>query len=179
MTSGDALNDRFRLAANAYLAYGVVYWVGGVWLALHGVGVRGGRMMQAGLVWIVLGLVLVVGIPLLLRRPRAWFERWVLSRRDFARIITLLMAVRAFEVLRVALRPESAAVAAPWGGEVSFRAGAAVFFVVTLAALALVARAAWTGERSGAADRSTGRAEPLAPGTAHPRRGAGTRPPRQ
>ena len=63
--------------------------------------------------------------------------------QDFARIITLFMAVRAWEVLRVALRPETATVPAPWGGVITFRAGAAVFFVVTVMALALVARAAW------------------------------------
>lgn len=141
--------DPFRAAAVAYLVYGIVYWVGGVWLALQGVGVRGGRMVQAGIVWIVLGLVLVIVVPYLLRRRRAWFERWVLARRDFARILSLLMLVRAWEVLRVALRPETAAVAAPWGGEVTFRTGAAVFFVVTVAALALVARAAWAPERPG------------------------------
>ena len=137
------MSDPFRLAARAYLAYGIVYWVGGVYLAWHGVGVRGGRMMQAGVVWIVLGLVFVVVIPYLLAGRRAWFERWVLSRRDFARILSLLMAFRGWEVLKVALRAETATVAAPWGGVVTFRAGAAVFFVVTVAALACVAWAAW------------------------------------
>jgi hypothetical protein len=53
------------------------------------------------------------------------------------------MAWRALEVLRVALRSATAAVPAPWNGEIPFRAGAAVFFLVTIAALALVARAAW------------------------------------
>jgi hypothetical protein len=37
-------------------------------------------------------------------------------------------------------------VPAPWGGEISFRAGAAVFLVVTVVALVLVARAAWRAE---------------------------------
>ena len=50
------MTDPFRLAARAYLAYGVVYWIGGVYLAWHGVGVRGGRMMQAGVAWIVLAV---------------------------------------------------------------------------------------------------------------------------
>lgn len=135
--------DPFRLAARAYLVYGVIYWLGGVYLAWHGVGVRGGRMMQAGIVWIVAGLVLVIGIPYLLAARRAWFERWVLSRRDFARVLSLLMAFRAWEVLKVALRAETATVPAPWGGVVSFKLGAAVFFVVTIAALVCVARAAW------------------------------------
>jgi hypothetical protein len=46
----------------------------------------------------------------------------------------------------VAIRPETATVAAPWGGEITFRAGAIVFFIVTVAALALIARAAWAEE---------------------------------
>src|SRR5881409_1613765 len=138
--------DRFRLAARAYLAYGVIYWIGGFYLAMHGVGVRGGRTMQSGVVWIVLGLVLVVFIPYLLARRRAWFERWILSRRDFARVLTAFMAVRAWHVLKVALRPDTASVAAPWGGQVTFRAGAIVFLIVTVAALVLIGRAAWAKE---------------------------------
>jgi len=138
--------DRFQVASRAYLAYGVVYWIGGAYLATQGVGVRGERMMQPGVAWIVVGLALVVAIPYLLVRPRAWFERWVLSRRDFARVLTAFMAVRAWHVLRVAIRPESATIAAPWGGEITFRAGAIVFFIVTVAALTLIARAAWAEE---------------------------------
>ncbi|HEV8584315.1 MAG TPA: hypothetical protein VGT02_05045, partial [Methylomirabilota bacterium] len=89
----------------------------------------------------------VIVIPYLLRRRRAWFERWVLSRRDFARILTVLMAFRAWHVLRVVLRPETASVAAPWGGEITFRAGAAVFFLVTVVALLFVGVAAWTRDQ--------------------------------
>jgi len=138
--------DRFRLAARAYLVYGVVYWLGGFYLATQGVGVRGGRVMQAGVVWIVLGLVLVVVIPYLLAARRAWFERWILSRRDFARVLVAFMALRAWHVAKVALRPETASVAAPWGGEVTFRVGAIVFLIVTVAALVVIARAAWAKE---------------------------------
>ena len=138
--------DPFRLAARAYLVYGMVYWLGGFYLATQGVGVRGGRMMQAGVVWIVLGLVLVVLIPYLLAQRRAWFERWILSRRDFARVLAAFMALRAWHVLKVALRPETASVAAPWGGEVTFRIGAIVFLIVTVAALVLIGRAAWAKE---------------------------------
>jgi hypothetical protein len=125
----------------------VVYWVGGVYLLSHGVGVAGGRSgggTGAGiLTWGLVGLVPLIGIPLLLWRPWSWFDRWILSRRDFARIVAVLMAIRAVEVLRVALRPEAASVPAPWGGEISFRLGAAVFLAVTLGALVLMARAAW------------------------------------
>ena len=138
--------DRFRDAARAYLVYGVIYWIGGVWLAFHGVGVRG-DLAGRGMLWLVLGLVFVVGIPYLLRRPRPWFERWFLGRRDFARILTLFMAIRAWAVLRVALRSETASVAAPWGGDVTFRAGAAVFFIVTIVAALFVAVAAWSPDQ--------------------------------
>jgi len=140
------LMDRFRLAARAYLVYGVIYWLGGFYLALQGVGVRGDRMMQPGVAWIILGLVLVVAIPYLLARRRAWFERWILSRRDFARVLAAFMAVRAWHVLKVALRPETASVPAPWGGDITFRLGAIVFMIVTVAALLAIARAAWAEE---------------------------------
>src|SRR5436309_1092010 len=77
---------------------------------------------------------------------RGRLERWILSRADFARILTALMALRAWHVLRVALRPETASVPAPWGGELTFRVGAIVFLVVTAGALVLVGRAAWDRE---------------------------------
>jgi hypothetical protein len=137
--------DSFPNAARAYFLYGLVYLVGGLYLVAQGVGARGSRL-AAGLEWALIGLILLFGIPYLLRRRRMWFERWVLSRRDFARLLALLMALRAWAVLRVALRPEAATVAAPWGGELSFRIGAAVFFVITVVALVFVARAAWQRE---------------------------------
>ena len=141
MTGDD---PRFRAAARAYFVYGVVYWLGGAWLWLHDVG----RGSAASVGWIVVGALLVVLIPFLLRRRRRWFERWILSRRDFARIVTVLLAVRALAVLRVVVRTGAATVAAPWGGVVSYRAGGAVFLVVTLVALVLVGRAAWAAEEA-------------------------------
>jgi hypothetical protein len=141
--------DRFRVAARAYFAYAVVYWIGGVYLVWHGVGIPGpitpSRRAAYVAFWAAAGLVPMFVIPYLLRRPRAWFERWLLSRRDFARILALFMAWRSIEALRVALRAATATVPAPWGGEIPFRLGAAVFFLVTTVALALVARAAWAG----------------------------------
>lgn len=134
--------DRFRTAARGYLVYGIVYWLGGAWLWLHDVG----RGSIFSLVWIALGAVLVWLVPYLLRRRRQWFERWILSRRDFARLLTVFMFLRVLAVLRVVLRPDGAVVAAPWGGVVTYRAGGAVFLVVTVIALVLVARAAWARE---------------------------------
>jgi hypothetical protein len=139
--------DRYRTAARAYFGYAVVYWIGGIYLVFHGVGIAGEvtatKRVAYLAFWGLVGLVPMLLVPYLLRRPRAWFERWILSRRDFARLLALVMAWRAVEVLRVAVRPVTASVPAPWSGEISFRAGAVVFFVVTAVALALVARAAW------------------------------------
>ena len=137
-----ATDPRFHVAARAYLVYGVVYWLGGAWLWLHDVG-RGTLWSVA---WIALGAVLVVLVPYLLRRRRRWFERWVLGRRDFARLVAVFMFFRVLAVLRVVLRDETAVVAAPWGGLVSYRAGGTVFLLVTVTALVLLARAAWADD---------------------------------
>ena len=133
------LDDRFRMAARGYFIYGIVYLVGGFWLWLHDVG----RGSVWSVVWILLGATLVVLIPFLLRRPRAWFERWILSRRDFARLVALFMFFRVLAVLRVVLRSDTAVVPSPWGGLISYRAGGTVFLLVTVIALVMVARAAW------------------------------------
>ena len=65
---------------------------------------------------------------------------------DFARVLALFMAYRAFKVAHVALRGETASVAAPWGGMLTFHAGALVFLLVTLVALVFVVRAAWAAK---------------------------------
>ena len=43
-------------------------------------------------------------------------------------MVALFLAIRAFKVGEVAPRP-GGAVAAPWGGSITFQAGAAVFLV--------------------------------------------------
>ena len=63
-------------------------------------------------------------------------------------VLALFMAYRTFKVAHVGLRGQTAVVAAPWGGVVSYRAGGAVFLVVTLVALVLVGRAAWAAEEA-------------------------------
>ena len=142
--------DRFRDAARADIPYGIILGLGGLWLELHGVGARGSMVAQ-GVGFLVLGLVFLVGIPYVLWRRRGWFERWVLSRRDFARILTAFMAYRAYRTLVVVLRPETASVAAPWGGEITYRIGAAVFFLVIVVAMLFVAVAAWSADQKPAA----------------------------
>lgn len=136
--------DRFRAAALGYLVYGAVYWVGGLYLLSQGVGVAGGRAGGATgasmLTWGLVGLVPLAAVPAILWWPWSWLGGWV-SRRSFAWLVAALLALRAWKVSEVAVRG-GATVAAPWGGEISFRAGAMVFAAVTVVALILVVRAA-------------------------------------
>jgi hypothetical protein len=138
--------DPYRAAALAYLVYGVVYLVGGLYLLSQGVGVMGGRASgdttRTMLRWGLVGLLPLLIIPYLLSRPWRWFGG-LISRRVFAWLVAALLALRAWKVGEVALRG-GGSVPAPWGGELTFQVGAAVFLVFTLIALALVVRAALT-----------------------------------
>ena len=138
------MGDPYRAAARAYAVYGLVYLTGGLYLISQGVGVMGGSTGGAPartmLRWGLIGLIPLVAIPWLLSRPWSWLGGLV-SRRAFAWIVAVLLAIRAYKVSEVALRG-GASVAAPWGGEISFQAGALVFLLVTLMALGFVLRAA-------------------------------------
>jgi hypothetical protein len=138
---------RFRAAARAYIVYGLVYLVGGLYLVAHGVGVMGastpGATTRTVVRWGLVGLIPLVVVPWLLARRWSWLGGWV-SRRAFAWLLAVLLAVRALKVGEAALR-SGGAVAAPWGGEITFRAGALVFLAVTLTALGFVVRAALPG----------------------------------
>jgi hypothetical protein len=141
--------DPHRAAARAYAIYGLVYLVGGLYLISQGVGVMGGpttgETSRTMLRWGLIGLIPLVVIPWLLSRRWSLLGGWA-SRRTFAWIVALLLAIRAFKVGEV-VRRGGASVAAPWGGQITFRAGAAVFLVVTLTALAFVVRSALHRER--------------------------------
>ena len=137
------MGDRYRAAARAYFCYGIVYLVGGLYLVSQGVGVMGARTAEASartmLSWGLLGLIPLVVIPWLLSRPWSWLGGLV-SRTVLAWIVTVLLAYRAYKVGQIALRG-GASVAAPWGGEIGFQAGAFAFLIVTLVALGFVLRA--------------------------------------
>ena len=125
--------EKFRRAAWAYFAYGVVYWLGGLYLATRGLTV--GR----GIFWFVLGAVFVVVFPWLIARgSRGTFSLW------FTRILTLLVAFRAFGVGRVMIAPTVPSVPLPGGGEIPMSVGAGMFFLITLVTMAMLARAAWS-----------------------------------
>lgn len=125
--------ERFRQAAWAYFAYGIIYWLGGLYLATRGIAI--GR----GVLWFVLGAIFVVVLPWLIARgPRGKGYLW------FARILALFVAFRAFQVGRVALAPKFRGVPLPGGGEIPMSLGAGIFFLITLATAAMLARAAWS-----------------------------------
>ncbi len=129
--------ERFRQAAWAYFIYGILYMIGAVYLAGQGVAVRrtGAGPMVA---WFVIGALLIVVFPWLIARgARGAGYLW------FTRILTLLVAYRAFEVGRVALAPKLRSVPLPGGGEIPMGLGAGIFFLITLATMAMLARAAW------------------------------------
>ena len=138
------MGDSFRAAAWAYLVYGVVYLVGGLYLISQGIGVMGDRTADATgytmLYWGLLGSIPLVMIPWLLWFPWSMLGGFV-SRRAFAWVVAFLLAIRVYKVSEVAIRG-GASVAAPWGGEISFQFGAIVFLVVALVALGFVLRAA-------------------------------------
>ena len=130
MTTRD---EKFRQAAWAYFIYGVVYWAGGLYLYVRGVAPgRGGG-------WFILGALFVIVFPFLIARgSRGWGYLW------FSRILTLLVAFRAFGVGRVMLRPSMPTVPLPGGGEIPMGLGAGIFFLITLISMTMLARAAWS-----------------------------------
>jgi hypothetical protein len=134
-------DQKFRQAAWAYFAYGLVYWVGGLVLQAQGFGPRG--MERSGAAWFVVGALFVLVFPWLLAREWPLFDRFVLSRRDFARLLALLVALRAWEVSRIARTATGQVTVAP-GVEVAMGTGAWAFFAVTVGAAFMVSRAAWS-----------------------------------
>lgn len=137
-------DDLYRRAAVVYLAYGIVYWVVALWLELR-VFAAAPRLLG----WFVVGAAIAVGVPWLLWRRRPWFERWVLSRRDFARIMALLVLVRVLTIARLAAEgPEALRMPRFGGGVPPTRATAWLMALVAAVAAVALARAAWARQES-------------------------------
>jgi hypothetical protein len=135
--SGEA---SFRQAAWTYLAYGLIYWLSALYLQLRVFEVRPAVL----LFWFVLGAVIALGVPWLLIRRRPWFERWVLSRRDFARLLAVLVFARAAAIGWLALGgSQSLRMPRLGGGVPPSPASAWAMAAVALAAGVMLARAGW------------------------------------
>ena len=129
--------EKFRQAAWCYFAYGLIYWLGGVYLAAHGIGAG------SGLAWLAVGAVFVVLFPWLIARgSRGTGYLW------FVRVLSLAVIWRAIFVARTVVAPKFPSVPLPGGGVLPMRAAAAAFLVVTLATAAMLARAAWSRRTS-------------------------------
>jgi hypothetical protein len=134
--------DAFRHAAWGYAGYGIIYWLGGLLLAAGG---AGPRPATPG---VVVGLfaaaaALIVLVPWLLHAERPWFDRFVLCRRDFARILAVAVAYRAWEVSRIARNPQMDMISVG-GFAIPMALGAWLFFGVTVVMVALLVRAGWS-----------------------------------
>lgn len=133
---------KFKRAAWTYLVYGVIYWLTALYLQLTVFPARGPFT-----VWFGLGALLAMGVPWLLFERRPWFERWVVSRRDLARILAALVALRAVTVARIAVRePEAIRMPSMGGGVPPNRAGAWMMAIVAVITAIMLARAAWADE---------------------------------
>ena len=106
------------------------------------------------------GAVLTVGVPWLLARPRPWFERWVLSRRDLVRLLALLVFVRTIAIVRIAVQGADPTRMPGFGAGVpTSTAGAWLMALIALATAVMLARAAWSPE----ARRGPRRPPPMPP----------------
>jgi len=96
--------EKFRKAAWAYVAYGVCYLGGALYLAAMGIAPR--ALRSGDWVWFAMGGVIVILFPWLLWRGFKWF----------ARVLVFLMTYRAWEVGKITLAPRIETVVLPWGG---------------------------------------------------------------
>jgi hypothetical protein len=134
--------DRYRQAAWTYFGYGLVYLAVAAYLQLAVFTVRGPLLL-----WFGAGAVLTVGVPWLLARPRPWFERWVLSRRDLVRLLALLVFVRTIAIVRIAVQGADPTRMPGFGAGVpTSTAGAWLMALIALATAVMLARAAWSRE---------------------------------
>lgn len=124
--------EKFRQAALSYLIYGCLYLGGAIYVAVTGIV---GRAMttRSSVIWFGVGAILVVLFPWLISKGYVWFTR----------LLVFLVLLRAVGVSRVAIKPTIPAVPLPGGIEISMRAGAFIFLLVTLGASYMLARAAW------------------------------------
>jgi hypothetical protein len=136
-------DERFRRAAVTYLVYGVVYWVVALYLQMRVFAVAPSLM-----IWFVIGAAIAVGVPWILWRRRPWFERWVLCRRDFARLFAALVTVRVVTICWLAWQgPEALRMPRFGGGIPPSRAAALLMALIAAIAAVALARAAWRDSR--------------------------------
>jgi hypothetical protein len=130
---------KYKEAAIAYLVYGVIYLAGAIYLGRIGKGPNGAVW------WYLTGAAMAVGFPYLIWKRFKWVTR----------ILAVLVLVRVFGLVRIAVRASTDSVPLPWGGDIAVSHGAIVFMLIAVATCVLLARAGW--QRSPAAVTTTER----------------------
>lgn len=125
-------HEKFRQAALSYFCYGCLYLAGAIYIASTGIAGRA-LTARAGIIWFVAGAMLIILFPWLISKGYVWFTR----------LLAVLVLFRAVGVARVVIKPTIPAVPLPGGIEISMRAGASFFLLVTLGTAYMLARAAW------------------------------------
>jgi hypothetical protein len=118
---------KYQHAAAGYLIYGVLYLAGAIHLA------RVGKRPDDTVVWYVIGAAMAFGFPYLIWKRFKWVTR----------ILAVLVLVRVFGLVRIALRGDSEPVPLPWGGEITTSQGALLFMLLAVTTCILLARAGW------------------------------------
>jgi hypothetical protein len=118
---------KYNQAAIGYLAYGVIYLAGAIYLG------RIGRGPDGTVWWYLLGAAMAFGFPYLIWKRFTWVTR----------ILALLVLVRVVGLVRIAVRAGTEPVPVPWGGEIATSHGAIVFMVIAVTTCVLLARAGW------------------------------------
>ena len=131
-------NEKYKQAALTYLIYGIIYLAGAIVIAQSGVSAKTMRP-NSGLVYFIIGALVVIGFPLLISKRYKWFTR----------ILALLVLYKVYEIVKVLINDIGKSVPLPWGGEISMFTGGVIFLVLAAITCVMLARAGWDiGETS-------------------------------
>lgn len=122
---------KYHQAAVTYLVYGLIYWLGGLYLIEIGVS------RQDGTLWLLIGAAFVLVFPPLIWKGFKWFTR----------ILAVLMGVRVIGLGRVIMNDAGQTIRLPWNAEVAQVVGAYIFLAIAAMTCFMLARAGWSKKR--------------------------------
>jgi hypothetical protein len=128
------LARKYRQAAVGYLAYGIIYLAGAIYLG------RIGKGPDGTIWWYLIGATMAFGFPYLIWKRFTWVTR----------ILAVLVLMRVVGLARIAARADAEPVPLPWGGDIAMRQGAVVFMLIAVLTCILLVRAGWQRSRAAA-----------------------------
>lgn len=131
---------KYHQAAITYLVYGLIYWLGGLYLIEIGVS------RQDGMLWLIIGAAFVLVFPPLIWKGYKWFTR----------VLAILVGVRIIGLARVIAGDEGQTVTLPWNATVPQVVGAYIFLVIAAVACFMLARAGWSRKGGKGEERTEG-----------------------